>query len=107
MRKASQRTTTNEEIHRYRWLTTIMGKGQVIDSGHVLCVGGFVLSVRGFYSLSRELLLYSCSCAVLVFLAPKAPAAPKAPQQIKESRRSAPSALRLDGDVFEFGPLHF
>ena len=70
-----------------------------ITSGHVLHVGGLVLSVGGFYSLSRELLLYSCSCAVLVFLAP---AAPKAPQQIQESRRSAPSALRRDGDFFNF-----
>ena len=86
-----------------------MGKGQVIDSGRVLCVGGLVLSVGGFYSLSlsRELLLYSCSCAVLVSLAPSAPAAPKAPQQIKESQRSAPLALRLDCDFFEFGPLDF
>ena len=82
----------------------MMGKGEVVDSGHVLCVGDLLLSVGGFYSLSRELLLYSCSCAVLVFLAP---AAPKAPQQIKESRRSAPSALLLDGDFFEFWLLHF
>ena len=79
-----------------------MGKGRVIDSGYVLCVGGLVLSVRGFYSLSRELLLYSRSCAVVVFLAP---AAPKAPQQIKELRRSAPSALRRDGDFLDFRPL--
>ena len=71
-----------------------------ITSGHVLHVGGLVLSVGGFYSLSGELLLYSCSCAVFVFLVPSAPAALKAPQQIKESRRSAPSALRLDGDFF-------
>ena len=79
-----------------------MGKGQVIDSGHVLSVEGLVLSVVGFYT--RELLLYSCSCVVLVFLAP---AAPKAFQQIKESRRSAPSALRYDGDFFDFWPLFF
>ena len=54
-----------------------------------------------------ELLLYSSSSAVFVFLAPSAPAAPKARQQIKESRRSAPSALRSDGDFFELGPLYF
>ena len=54
-----------------------MGKGQVIDSGHVLCVRGLVLSVEGFYSLSRasavlvsfccsrELLLYSRASAVV------------------------------------------
>ena len=78
-----------------------MGKSQVIDSGPVLCVGGLVLSVGGlvlsvggFYSLSRELLLYSCSCAVLVFLAPSAPAAPKAPQQIKLRRHDAPRLRR-------------
>ena len=52
-----------------------MGKGQMIDSGHVLCVGGLVL--LGASTLSRELLLYSC--AALVFLAPSAPAATKAP----------------------------
>ena len=57
--------------------------------------------------MSRELLLYSSSCAVFVFLAPSAPAVPKAPQQINESRRSAPSARSFDGDFFEFQPLIF
>ena len=38
-----------------------MGKGKVTNSGHVLCVGGFVLSVGGSYSLSR-------ASAVFVFL---------------------------------------
>ena len=72
-----------------------------ITSGHVLSVGGLVLSVGSVLNVAsfccmRVLMLYSC------FLAPKAPAAPKAPQQIKESRSCAPSALRFDGDSFEF-----
>ena len=66
---------------------------------------GALCSLVGASSLSRELLLYSSSCSVFVFLAPSAPAAPKAPQQIKESRRSAPSARSSDGDFFDFQPF--
>ena len=52
---------------RYRWSTKIMGKGQVIHSGHVLSVGGLVLSVGGFYSLSRASAVSVFLCCTRVF----------------------------------------
>ena len=46
-----------------------MGKGQVIDSGHVLRDGGLVLSVGGFYSLSRASAVFVFLCCTRVFSA--------------------------------------
>ena len=51
------------------WSTKIMGEGQVIDSGHVLCVGGLELSVGGFYSLSRASTVFVFLCCTRVFSA--------------------------------------
>ena len=44
-----------------------MGNGQMIDSGHVLCVGGLVLSVGGFYSVSRASAVFVFFCCIRVF----------------------------------------
>ena len=44
-----------------------MGKGQVVDSGHVPRVGGLVLSVGGFYSLSRASAVFVFLCCTRVF----------------------------------------
>ena len=74
--------------------------------------GGFILNSCDIMELMVELMvlnsrmctwshvhMHGSTCA--------GAAAPKAPQQIKESRRSAPSALRRDGDFFGFWPLNF
>ena len=44
-----------------------MGTSQVIDSGHVLCVGSLVLSVGDFYSLSRASAVFVFLCCTRVF----------------------------------------
>ena len=44
-----------------------MGKGQVIDSGHVLHVGGLVLSVGSFFSVSRASAVFVFLCCIRVF----------------------------------------
>ena len=38
-----------------------MGKSKVINSGHVLSVGGLVLSGGGFYSISQVSAVFACA----------------------------------------------
>ena len=77
-----------------------------ITSGHVLHVGDLVLSVGGVFSMSRASAVFVFLCCIRVFGAFGACGAESAAANA-ELRRSAPSALRLDGDFFEFGLLYF